>query len=168
MPHNTSAKTEATAAGRIDQIIGPVVDVKFDEAVPEIYTALRIAREGQEPLTLEVQQQLPGNVARTIAMSSTDGLVRGMPVENTGQPISVPVGTGTLGRMFNVLGEPIDGKPAAAGKATAPIHRAAPPLTEQSTKTEILETGIKVIEGRQSRSVRRCRGRKNRHYSGAD
>jgi F-type H+-transporting ATPase subunit beta len=146
MKNAPSITQTATTNGRIYQIIGPVVDVQFDQAVPAIYTALRIPRKGQEPLTLEVQQQLPGNVARTIAMSSTDGLVRGMPVEDTGKPIAVPVGKETLGRMFNVLGEPIDGKPAASSKETSPIHRHAPPLTAQSTKTEILETGIKVID----------------------
>ncbi len=132
--------------GTISQIIGPVVDVKFEDVVPEIYTALAIPRKGQEPLVLEVQQQLPGNIARTVAMSSTDGLVRGTPVENTGRQISVPVGKDTLGRMFNVLGNPIDGGKPVAGQARLPIHRPSPALTQQSTQTEILETGIKVID----------------------
>ena len=114
--------------------------------MPEIYNALEIKRDDGGILTLEVQQQLPGNVVRTIAMSSTDGLRRGTPAINTGKPISVPVGNATLGRMFNVLGEPIDGKTSAKAKTTYSIHRQAPPLTEQSTKNEILETGIKVID----------------------
>jgi F-type H+-transporting ATPase subunit beta len=140
------ATTQANkSAGRISQIIGPVVDVAFDGELPEIYNALEVINSG-ERLVLEVQQQLPGNIVRAIAMSSTDGLQRGTEVKNTGKPISVPVGNGTLGRMFNVLGDPIDGKEAADRKEELPIHRAAPPLTEQSTRTEILETGIKVID----------------------
>ena len=144
-PHTASAKT-TTAEGRVDQIIGPVVDVKFKEDVPAIYTALEIHMPGRETLVLEVQQQLPGNIARTISMSSTDGLVRGMAVKNTGEPMSMPVGKDTLGRMFNVLGLPIDGKPAITGEARMPIHHPAPVFTQQSTRTEILETGIKVID----------------------
>ena len=140
------ATTQANkSAGRISQIIGPVVDVAFDGELPEIYNALEVTNSG-ERLVLEVQQQLPGNIVRAIAMSSTDGLKRGTEVKNTGKPISVPVGNVTLGRMFNVLGDPIDGKEAADRKEELPIHRAAPPLTEQSTRTEILETGIKVID----------------------
>lgn len=134
--------------GLITQIIGPVVDVKFETNLPEIYTALEIERENQEKLILEVQQQLSGGVVRTIAMTSTDGLKRGAKVINTGKPISVPVGPLTRGRIFNVLGQAVDGQPfkADAKTKTYPIHRPAPKFTDQSTKTEILETGIKVID----------------------
>lgn len=131
--------------GTISQIIGPVVDVHFEQNAPAIYTALQVDLDGK-PITLEVQQQLPGNIVRTISMSSTDGLMRGMNVVNLERPISVPVGEATLGRMFNVLGEPIDGKEAPNAQQLYPIHAKAPELTEQSTKNEILETGIKVID----------------------
>lgn len=133
------------STGVISQIIGPVVDVKFEAGVPEIYTALEVDNGGKK-VVLEVEQQLAGNVARTISMSSTDGLKRGMAVTNTGRGISVPVGKATLGRMFNVLGEAIDGLPEVKGDTTYAIHRPSPKLTEQSTKSEILETGIKVID----------------------
>jgi F-type H+/Na+-transporting ATPase subunit beta len=113
--------------------------------VPAIYHALEV-NIGDSVLTLEVQQQLSGNTVRTVAMSSTDGLQRGAEVRSTGRAISVPVGNTTLGRMFNVLGQPIDGKEAPANEEVYPIHRSAPPLTEQSTRNEILETGIKVID----------------------
>jgi F-type H+-transporting ATPase subunit beta len=132
--------------GSIVQIIGPVVDVRFDGKLPEIHEALSITRKGEEPLVLEVQQHLGSQVVRSVAMSSTEGLTRGTSVKSTGAPISVPVGKTTLGRMFNVLGEPIDGK-KEPGKATRwPIHRKAPDFTEQSTETELFETGIKVID----------------------
>jgi F-type H+-transporting ATPase subunit beta len=114
--------------------------------MPAIYNALEINKEDNTKLVLEVEQQLSGNTVRTIAMSSTDGLKRGMPVVDTGAPISVPVGNDTLGRMFDVLGQPIDGQPAPQGDTKYSIHRSAPPLTEQSTKNEVLETGIKVID----------------------
>ena len=134
--------------GRVTQVIGAVVDVKFEHEVPQIFTALHVAHDkGSQPLVLEVQAQLPGKVARTIAMSSTDGLKRGTEVSDTGAPISVPVGKGTLGRMFSVLGEPIDGIADKVDTSKVyPIHRHAPAFTEQSTKAEILETGIKVID----------------------
>ncbi len=138
--------------GKITQIIGPVVDVKFGKDIPAIFNALEIpfkhkGSEGTESkLVLEVQTQLPGNVVRTVAMSSTDGLKRGMDVIDTGKPVSVPVGKETLGRMFSVLGEPIDGQKQVESKMKSPIHRAAPKFVDQSTKTEILETGIKVID----------------------
>lgn len=138
-------KTKQSNLGQISQIIGPVVDVKFEGDVPAIFNALEVAL-GETTLTLEVQQQLPGKTVRTIAMSSTDGLQRGMDVVDTGRGISVPVGNATLGRMFNVLGEPIDGKELAKSDEVYAIHRTAPSLTEQSTKSEILETGIKVID----------------------
>lgn len=131
--------------GRITQVIGPVVDVAFEGEMPSLYAALIIERpEGN--LTLEVEQHLSGNRVRTIAMSSTDGLTRGMAVKNTGAPISVPVGRETLGRMFNVTGQPIDGLGDAKTKKTYPIHRPAPAFSDQSTKFEVLETGIKVID----------------------
>lgn len=130
----------------IHQVIGPVVDVKIDGDLPALLTALQVEREKQIPLILEVQQHLGDKVVRTVAMTSTDGLRRGQPVTNTGQPISVPVGPETLGRMFNVTGDPIDGLPAPAKAQRSPIHREAPPFTEQSVKAEVFETGIKVID----------------------
>jgi F-type H+-transporting ATPase subunit beta len=136
--------------GKIVQVIGPVVDVQFAEnAIPPIYQALTIdftVNGKKETLTLEIQQHLGGGVARAIAMSSSEGLVRGMPVVDTGAPISVPVGNGVLGRIFDVCGNPVDGKGAVKFDKKYPIHRAAPTLTEQNTKAEILETGIKVID----------------------
>ncbi|MFH0853121.1 MAG: F0F1 ATP synthase subunit beta [bacterium] len=131
--------------GSISQIIGPVVDVRFSDDLPEIYHALEVIGDGQR-LVLEVQQHLGSNTVRTIALGSTDGLQRGTPVKNTGSPITVPVGKKTLGRMFNVLGDPIDGKPPVTGTTQAPIHRPAPKFTDQSIKTELFETGIKVID----------------------
>ncbi|HRC28482.1 MAG TPA: F0F1 ATP synthase subunit beta [Candidatus Saccharimonas sp.] len=132
-------------SGKIIQIVGVVVDVEFTSgALPAIYDALRVAHDGQT-ITLEVAQHLDEQTVRTVALSSTDGLKRGQAVEATGAPIHVPVGPETQGRMFNVVGEPIDGKPAPKGK-TASIHREPPALSEQTNKTEILETGIKVID----------------------
>lgn len=132
--------------GKISQVIGPVVDVRFEEGqLPEILTALTVKRE-EGLLTLEVAQHTGHNVVRTIAMTSTDGLERGMEVVNTGKPIAVPVGPETLGRMFNVTGEPVDNMPEPKAKRRDPIHRAAPSFDEQSTKDEIFETGIKVID----------------------
>ncbi len=131
--------------GTVSQVIGPIVDVHFEDNLPAIYNALEIDFDGGM-LTLETQQQLPGNIVRTIAMSATDGLQRGMQVRDTGRGISVPVGNATLGRMFNVLGKAIDGKPEPETQEMYPIHAKAPALTEQSTKSEILETGIKVVD----------------------
>jgi len=131
--------------GTISQVIGPVVDVQFEGDLPEILTALEIAREN-ETLTLEVAQHVGRGVVRAIAMSATDGLQRGMEVVNTGKPIAVPVGPKTLGRMFNVTGDPIDGKGDSGAKRQDPIHRGAPSFAEQSTKDEVFETGIKVID----------------------
>ncbi|HEY9286843.1 MAG TPA: F0F1 ATP synthase subunit beta [Candidatus Dormibacteraeota bacterium] len=142
------AKAQKARVGRVDQIIGPVVDVAFDtEDLPEIFNALEIDR-GKEMgrLVLEVQQHRGNNVVRTIAMGSTDGLVRGTEVKDTGAPITIPVGKATLGRMMSVIGEPIDGKGELKSDAHLPIHRQAPPVSEQSTETEVLETGIKVID----------------------
>lgn len=133
--------------GKITQIIGPVVDCMFESGIPEIYDALRVKRDDGSVLTLETQQHLGGNVVRTVAMGATEGLARGIKVENTGAPISVPVGREALGRMFNVLGEPIDGlSKTVTTKKTYPIHRPPPSFDEQSTVTEVFETGIKVID----------------------
>ncbi len=130
--------------GKIVQIIGAVVDVEFPrESLPKVYDALKLADVG---LTLEVQQQLGDGVVRTIAMGSSDGLRRGMPVVNTGAPISVPVGTKTLGRIMDVLGEPVDDKGPVGAEHSWPIHRKAPAFDELSASNELLETGIKVID----------------------
>lgn len=134
-----------TKQGKITQVIGPVVDVRFDGALPDIYHALEIERDG-EKVVLEVQQHLGSGTVRTVSMGSTDGLRRGTTVVNTGGPISVPVGKETLGRMINVIGEPLDNQPPVKSVTTYPIHRPAPKFVDQSTKTEILETGIKVID----------------------
>ena len=132
------------SSGRIVQVIGAVIDVEFPrENVPKVYDALRVT--GQD-LTLEVQQQLGDGVVRAIAMGSSEGIGRGLEVENTGAPISVPVGEETLGRIMNVLGEPIDEKGPVNAAQTLPIHRAAPSYEDQSGAVEILETGIKVID----------------------
>lgn len=132
--------------GKIIQVVGVVVDVEFDKgSLPAIYDALHITRD-KETLVLEVAQHLSETSIRAIALSSTDGLKRGEDVTATGAPITVPVGAATSGRMFNVVGDPIDGKPAPKNTATAPIHKAPPSFTDQSGKSEILETGIKVID----------------------
>ena len=132
--------------GKIKQVIGPVVDVEFEEELPPIYTALKTKIPSGKELVLETSQHLGDGLVRTIAMSSTDGLVRGQDVENTGNPISVPVGKETLGRMVDVTGQPIDGKGEIKAKKSYPIHRSAPEFADQSTETEIFETGIKVID----------------------
>ncbi len=132
--------------GNIIQVVGVVVDVEFEKGnLPAIYDALHVSRD-KETLVLEVAQHLSETSIRAIALSSTDGLKRGEPVAATGAPITVPVGAATSGRMFNVVGEPIDGKPAPKNVKVAPIHRQPPAFTDQSGKTEILETGIKVID----------------------
>lgn len=132
--------------GKIKQVIGAVVDVAFEEKLPSLYYALETELPSKEKLILEVQQHLGSNLVRTIAMGSTDGLKREQEVLDTGAEISVPVGEKTLGRMVNVLGEPLDeGKPIDS-KKVYPIHRSAPDFKDQSTKAEILETGIKVID----------------------
>ena len=143
----SATKTQnPTAAGSILQVIGAVVDVQFSmENLPSIYNAL-VVEGGDHSVTLEVAQHLGDQVVRTISMSSTDGLKRGMKVIDTGGAISVPVGRGTLGRILNVLGEPVDDMGEVKTEKRYPIHRAAPPLSEQSTKKQILETGIKVID----------------------
>jgi F-type H+-transporting ATPase subunit beta len=142
---------ETTNVGYITQVIGPVVDVKFSSGkMPRIYNALRIQgtnTAGQEvSVTCEVQQLLGDDQVRAVAMSSTDGLVRGMEVVDSGAPISVPVGTATLGRIFNVLGEPVDNKGPVSTEETLPIHRPAPKLTDLEVKPSVFETGIKVVD----------------------
>ncbi|MDX9913422.1 MAG: F0F1 ATP synthase subunit beta [Candidatus Moranbacteria bacterium] len=143
--------------GKISQVIGPVVDVEFEENLPAIYHALEINTEdgqassaeataSQGKVVLEVQQHLGSGKVRAIAMGSTDGLKRKMEVIDTGAPISVPVGAETLGRMFNLLGEAIDGKENVVSESRLPIHRDAPKFSDQSTEAEILETGIKVVD----------------------
>ncbi len=134
--------------GKIKRVIGPVVDVDFGDFLPDIYTALEVDLKDKsgKKLVLETEQHLGGGLVRAVAMDSTDGLARGMEVKSTGAPISVPVGGATLGRIFNVLGEAIDDMPMKADEKRLPIHRAAPKYVEQSTKVEILETGIKVID----------------------
>ena len=133
-----------TSVGAITQVVGVVVDVEFAGELPAIYDALTTQR-GDETLTLEVAQHLDEHTVRAIALSGTDGLKRDQEVIATGAPIQVPVGSATQGRMFNVVGDPIDNKPAPKGKK-APIHREPPALSEQSNKAEILETGIKVVD----------------------
>ena len=135
-----------TSTGQVVQVMGPVVDVSFAGGrLPRTYDALEIARVGAGRLVLEVEQDLGNGVVRTIAMDSTDGLRRGDEAVNTGQPITVPVGEVTLGRMFNVIGDPIDGMPAPEAERH-PIHRKPPALSEQDVSQQILETGIKVID----------------------
>ncbi len=138
------------SVGTVKQIIGPVVDVEFNEHLPKIFNALEVKvatdNKDKSPLVLEVQQHLGGNRVRTIAMGTTDGLAREVLVTDTGAPISVPVGADTMGRMFDVLGQPIDGLEKIKGDERAPIHRPAPAFKDQSTKVEIFETGIKVID----------------------
>ncbi|MGB8698102.1 MAG: F0F1 ATP synthase subunit beta [Thermosynechococcaceae cyanobacterium] len=143
--------TEKTNVGRITQIIGPVLDAEFPTGkMPRIYNALRVEGKnsaGQDvSVTCEVQQLLGDNQVRAVAMSATDGLVRGMDVIDTGAPISVPVGKTTLGRIFNVLGEPVDNRGPVNNTETFPIHRPAPKLTELETKPSVFETGIKVVD----------------------
>jgi F-type H+/Na+-transporting ATPase subunit beta len=139
--------------GRIVQVMGPIVDVRFPEGqLPQIYNALKITHKAQNEgerdidLTAEVAVHLGDNVVRAVAMSSTDGLVRGMEVVDTGAPIAIPVGQETLGRIFNVLGEPIDEAGPVNAKLRHPIHREAPEYTDLATKVEIFETGIKVVD----------------------
>ena len=133
--------------GKILQITGAVVDVKFDEGhLPKIMNALSIKRENESDLVLETAQHLGQGVVRTIAMDSTDGLVRGEKVSDLGEPISVPVGEKTLGRMFDVLGNPIDQKGKVGNTKTSPIHRSAPAQEDLTTTSEMFETGIKVVD----------------------
>ncbi len=147
------AEKNGNSAGRVVQVIGPVIDVEFEaDALPEIYNALRIDAPGENggegvKLVAEVQQHIGRNQVRAVAMSSTDGVTRGMAVENTGRAIAVPVGDAALGRILNVLGEPVDQQgPIAADVERWPIHREAPKFPALEPKTEIFETGIKVID----------------------
>ena len=133
--------------GKVIQVIGPVVDVSFEGAIPPIYAALKVSPEGGKAIVLEVAQHLGEGRVRAVSMGSTDGLSRNLPVYYAGESISVPVGEAVLGRMFNLLGEAIDGKgEAPEGVLRWPIHRKPPVFTDQSTKVEIFETGIKVID----------------------
>jgi len=150
MPNKTvkTSKTNKLSknTGKVVQIIGPVVDVEFESTnLPAIYDALEVII-GKEKLILEVQQHLGESRIRSVSLGPTDGLKRGTIVTNTNAPISIPVGVETLGRIFNVVGEAIDGKGPVVAKKKYPIHRPSPPLTDQETKQEILETGIKVID----------------------
>ena len=132
--------------GIVTQVIGPVVDVAFAKELPPIYQALELTMPDKAKLVLEVQQHLGGSTVRTVAMGSTDGLARGVEVVDSGEVITVPVGPETLGRMVDVLGNPLDEQPALKTKERLPIHRPSPKFTDQSTKTEVFETGIKVID----------------------
>lgn len=135
------------AKGRVVQILGGVVDVEFPAGqLPEIFEAIEVPRDGGETLVLEVQKHLGNNWVRTVAMDVTDGLQRGREAFSTGGPIMVPVGSATLGRVFNVLGQPVDGLGPVDAQIYYPIHRSAPPFDEQSTRVEVFETGVKVID----------------------
>jgi F-type H+-transporting ATPase subunit beta len=137
----------ARLTGQVVQVMGGVVDVEFPVGkLPNVYEALEIPREGQLPLILEVEKHLGNNWVRCVAMDTTDGLQRNLPVHSLGAPIKVPVGPSTLGRVFNVLGRPVDGGPAVTADQYYPIHRPAPDFEEQSTRVEVFETGIKVID----------------------
>jgi len=142
--------TQAQSTGRITQVIGPVVDVEFQGVPPEINTALLVSNSSlsaqPDNLTIEVAQHLGEHTVRCIAMDSTDGLTRGQSVKNTGAPITVPVGPEVLGRILNVVGAPVDERGPVTSQRTRAIHQPAPKFTEQSTKVEVLETGIKVID----------------------
>ncbi|MCL4529374.1 MAG: F0F1 ATP synthase subunit beta, partial [Chloroflexi bacterium] len=137
----------AKATGRVVQILGGVVDVEFPEGdIPQLYEAIEVKRPGKDALILEVQKHMGNNMIRTVSMDSTDGLQRGLPATATGTPIMVPVGPATLGRIFNVLGKPVDNNGAVDAAMHYPIHRPAPLFSEQSTRVEVFETGVKVID----------------------
>jgi F-type H+-transporting ATPase subunit beta len=141
------ATATAPAKGRVIQITGPVVDIEFPPGnLPAILNAVEIEREGGEPLVCEVQQHLGNNWVRSVAMTTTDGLARDVPVRDTGAPITVPVGEVTLGRVFDVLGKPIDGKGPVKADRMLPIHREAPTFEDQTTEVEVFETGLKIID----------------------
>ncbi|MEO8468784.1 MAG: F0F1 ATP synthase subunit beta, partial [Chloroflexota bacterium] len=148
----TATKTARAAKadnfdGRVIQITGPVVDIEFPAGhLPAIFNAVELEREGQDPLVCEVQQHLGNSWVRAVAMTTTDGLPRGGAVRDTGAAITVPVGEATLGRVFDVLGKPIDGKGDVESDVMLPIHRSAPAFDEQSTEVEVFETGLKVID----------------------
>src|SRR5438552_7130239 len=137
--------TAANQVGRVTQVMGAVVDVQFEGQLPAILNSLETKNAGNR-LVLEVAQHLGENTVRTIAMDATEGLVRGQEVTDTGQPIAVPVGEGTLGRIINVVGEPVDEAGPVPHKETRAIHQDAPLYTDQSTESEILITGIKVVD----------------------
>src|SRR6478672_9289464 len=143
---NGHATRNGQKVGRIVQVIGSTFDAEFDEGhLPEIYHALKVETENKGVrirLTGEVQQHLGGNRVRCVALGSTDGLVRGMDVTDTGAPVAVPVGPETLGRVFNLLGEPIDGRGPVAAQEYRPIHHEPPPFADLQPKTELFETGI--------------------------
>ena len=133
--------------GKVVQAVGPIIDVRFNEdSLPELLTALKVKMPDKSTLTLEVEQHIGDDVVRCVAMGATEGITRGLDVIDTGSPISVPVGEATLGRMFNVLGDPIDNLGEVKAKEYHPIHRKAPTFKDQNVSTEILETGIKVID----------------------
>ncbi|MCB0125200.1 MAG: F0F1 ATP synthase subunit beta, partial [Caldilineaceae bacterium] len=133
--------------GTVRSVIGPVVDFAFpDGNLPEIYDAIKVTMDDGTVQTFEVAQQLGNSVVRAVSMGSTDGLRRGMQGLSDGEPIRVPVGPTTLGRLFNVVGDPIDGKGAVQSEVTYPIHRPSPAFDEQSTQAEIFETGVKVVD----------------------
>jgi len=137
----------ADATGRVVQILGGVVDVEFPEGdIPELFEAIEVERAGKEAIVLEVQKHIGNNWVRTVAMDATDGLQRGVPARATGAPILVPVGPSTLGRIFNVLGKAVDEKGPVDAATYYPIHRPAPLFSEQSTRVDVFETGIKVID----------------------
>jgi len=162
------AKKTVKATGKISQIIGAVIDVVFEGELPAILNALETENQGNK-LVLEVAQHLGQSTVRTIAMDSTEGLVRGTPVSDTGEPIMVPVGPATLGRIMNVIGEPVDEVGPIKTTKRASIHKEAPAFKDQATESEVLATGIKVIdllclplcEGRKNRPVWRCRCRQD-------
>ncbi len=132
------------AKGTVVQVLGGVVDVAFaPDQLPEIFEAIRVPRAGKPDMILEVQKHLGDNWVRTVAMDATDGMERGAPAYTTGAPIQVPVGPATLGRIFNVLGQPVDNKGPVEAELFYPIHRAAPDFEAQSTKVDVFETGIK-------------------------
>src|SRR5919108_1271257 len=137
------ATATAPATGRVIQITGPVVDIEFPAGqLPAIYNAVEIERKGEDPLVCEVQQHLGNNWVRSVAMTTTDGLARDVEARDTGGPIRVPVGDVTLGRVFDVLGNAIDGKGKVDRSTTLPIHRSAPAFDQQTTEVEIFETGL--------------------------
>src|SRR5882757_4162221 len=141
------ASAAPAATGQVIQITGPVVDIEFPAGqLPAIYNAVAIQRKGFPDLVCEVQQHLGNNWVRAVAMTTTDGLARGVDVLDTGGPISVPVGEVTLGRVFDVLGNAIDGKEAVSREKTLPIHRSAPAFDQQTTEVEVFETGLKIID----------------------
>ncbi|MBQ9620578.1 MAG: F0F1 ATP synthase subunit beta, partial [Atopobiaceae bacterium] len=141
--------SRSVGEGTIVRIVGPVVDVQFGELVPAIYSALSVEADtpmGHISTMLEVESQLPGGIVRTVAMSSTDGLQRGIKVRDTGRPLMMPVGQSTLGRVWNVMGQPVDGGEMPDDVLYYPIHHPAPTFSDLTTKTEIFETGIKAID----------------------